>query len=665
MRYKIKNIVRSFTPGIVFNVLNAFHRKQQDGKKGKTREILLSFKKVADESEYVRQFSTAVKRVNIKKEFYINPFDSSVVRQIACKSQQIVSITPDFDRILNFSIIEYRKRINLLHSKYLKEPLLKLLDSIEFLTNRVVNVLDEKDIRESQLKSYYKRLLDTTPQSFDEALQKILFFDALFWQMNHMHIGLGRLDVVLKPYYLNDIENNIITKDKAKELLKHFLHSLSRDTKAKSVSLIGDTGQYILLGGVDKNGKNVDNELTELFLEIFAEYDRPDPKLILRVNGDTSRSVWQKAVKCLATGIGSPLIVNETVVLQGMEQFGYRKEDLYQLGTSACWEPLIIGKSFDQNNPLPNIVSLAPLNAMLKERKPYADFNEFLSDYKNRLGEHIRKSVKDINFDVSPLFTLFTDDCLEREKDFTKGGARYDYHGIQIVSFPNTINALLNIKKYVFEDKLLSLEECNDIVCKNYNGREDLLLLMQSNPEKYGSTKENVVSLTNDLIDFVGKISDTITINGNKVKVGFSSSQYIAQSANFEASLDGRKNAEPFAVHISPISSDIDIVEILDFASLLHYDKNKMNGNVADFTIPDSFLKSPEKLIDLLATACKKGVFQIQLNVLKKEVLIDAKAHPEKYPQLIVRVWGFSAYFNDLPEAYKDNLIRRATLYAS
>ena len=88
-----------------------------------------------------------------------------------------------------------------------------------------------------------------------------------------------------------------------------------------------------------------------------------------------------------------------------------------------------------------------------------------------------------------------------------------------------------------------------------------------------------------------------------------------------------------------------------------------MNGNVVDFIVPASYSKNPDKLATILKTACKKGIFELQLNVLDKKTLIDAKAHPEKYPNLIVRVWGFSAYFNDLPEEYKDNLIQRAELY--
>ena len=128
--------------------------------------------------------------------------------------------------------------------------------------------------------------------------------------------------------------------------------------------------------------------------------------------------------------------------------------------------------------------------------------------------------------------------------------------------------------------------------------------------------------------------------------------------------MDGRKSGEPFAVHISPVSKNIGIQEIVDFATGLNYSDNRINGNVVDYIIPTSFMKNPDKLEVLIKDGMNKGIFELQLNVLDAEILKDAKLHPEKYPNLVVRVWGFSAYFNDLPIEYKDNLIKRAENYA-
>ena len=261
------------------------------------------------------------------------------------------------------------------------------------------------------------------------------------------------------------------------------------------------------------------------------------------------------------------------------------------------------------------------------------------------------------------MFSLYFDDCIANNKDFGNGGARYNYHGLLIVGLPNLVNSLLNIKEYVFKKRMYSLLDCLECINSNYVGHEDMLRLFRSGDSKFGRSIESVVNLTNELMSEISKAVSKRTIKGSRIKVGFSSPSYIGLAKEYPASLDGRKKGEPFAVHISPISSRIDISEILDFASKLDYRDNRINGNVVDFILPATYVKMPDKLVSIIRNACAKGVFELQLNVLDKKILLDAKANPDKYPNLIVRVWGFSAYFNDLPQEYKDNLIARAELY--
>ena len=165
------------------------------------------------------------------------------------------------------------------------------------------------------------------------------------------------------------------------------------------------------------------------------------------------------------------------------------------------------------------------------------------------------------------------------------------------------------------------------------------------------------------MMTYIGDCVSKLTINGKPVKVGFSSPNYIAQSGNVGASMDGRRNGEPFAVHISPISAHVGIAQIIDFASQLNYTGNRINGNVVDLIIPTSYVRHKSKLKDILKHAISKGIFEMQINTLDSKTLIDARSNPDKYKHLIVRVWGFSAYFNDLPNEYKDNLIERAKMY--
>lgn len=617
-------------------------------------------------NSFVKQSARQYQLINIDAStYYIYPYDSWVARIVYHKKTMITSVTPDYATVIDSNLSELEQTLRNMPETGFAEKELKMIGNIRWLQKRIVaSLTDRKDERGKVLTQYMQRILDCVPETLDEAIQKLLFYNALFWQAGHWQCGLGRLDLALYKYYAHDIANGIITRESGKTLIRQMCLVLGKDMKAKSRALIGDTGQYILLGGIDKEGNTVQNDLTEIFLEVFTELKVPDPKLILRVNPNTSDVVWRKAIDCILTGCGSPLIINENLVMKGMEEFGYKKEDVWNFGTSACWEPLIIGKSFDQNNPLLNIPVIDSLNKFIAEERTSDNFVDFLNEYKKRLEKQVLKNIRDVDFDCSPLYSLFFDECIKRQKDFSEGGATYAYHGVQIVSFPNLINALLNIKAYVFDRKLFTLNDCRLALKANFKGYEDMREALLSNPLKFGSTDQTVLELTKELMAF---ISDTVaekTMNGNKAKVGFSSSHYIIVSKGVGASLDGRHNGEPFAVHISPVSSKIDLQEVLDFAGSLDYSGNRMNGNVVDFILPKAYADMPDKLTVILKNAMTNGVYELQLNVLDAATLKDAKAHPEKYPYLVVRVWGFSAYFNDLPEEYKDNLIKRAEAYA-
>jgi pyruvate-formate lyase len=617
------------------------------------------------------QFEKMLSKINYTiKNHYVYPLDENILR---CTSQNItgiVSLTPDYETIVHSSLNDLKQNLEKSSASEFSKRELITIDAIHCLAKKIQRTLCKESknkgtSRANELADYFESFLDRPAQSLDEALQKILFYNALFWQNGHQHNGLGRLDKILFPYYESDLKNKLLTKVKAKKILTDFIKTLGNNTKFKSSGLIGDTGQVILLGGISKKGE-IANDLTEIFLEIFAELALPDPKLILRANKNTSDSIWERSVKCILTGIGSPLIMNEERIIPLMCNYGYEKEDCYEFGTSACWEPLIIGKSFDQNNSVPNIVALTPLNNLIlnSEDMQFTGFQSFYTKLKDDLTSMILSINTRLIFDKSPLLSLFFDDCLLKQKDIGEGGAKYNYHGILTVGLPNLVNALLNIKHFVFIEKIFTLEQCKKALLNNFEGYQDMKELFTNASDKFGSVSDLSLNITNELMAVIADAVNQIRIDGKKVKVGFSSPAYIDASINYPASMDGRNQGTPFATHISPISKNIDLSDILCFASKLDYPENGINGNVIDFIVPPAFIKRPDKLIDVLKISILNGIFELQLNVLNKEQLKDAKLHPEKYPDLIVRVWGFSAYFNDLPEEYKENLIKRAELYA-
>jgi formate C-acetyltransferase len=185
--------------------------------------------------------------------------------------------------------------------------------------------------------------------------------------------------------------------------------------------------------------------------------------------------------------------------------------------------------------------------------------------------------------------------------------------------------------------------------------------LLKTNKIRFGNDEKKVIELSNKVTFMLSKILKKYrNIYGGTLKFGLSAPSYISDSVGFEASLDGRRNGEPFQVHIS---SDVAVAytEIVNFASKIEYSDQRFNANVVDFIVTPSFIdKNFDKFVDFLIFSIEMGFFQLQMNVVSSEILIRAKENPQEFPNLIVRVWGFSSYFNDLPEEYKNLLIKRA-----
>lgn len=531
-----------------------------------------------------------------------------------------------------------------------------LFDSIVNYINRVIDSLDDNNKRTKELKKYFKRIISNDVSSFDEALQRILFYNQLLWQTGHKLMGLGRLDKILYEYYINDINLNVITKETAKEMLGNFLSILHVDYEYKSNELLGDIGQLIILGGNDKDGNYLCNDLTFMFIDLVKELQIPDPKILLRVSKKTPKEIIKSSIDCIKTGIGSPLFANDDIIIKSLLSAGYSKDDVYNYGVSACWEPLIIGSSFDQNN-LIDLRFLYPLEYILNnyDLTIFESFDELLNAYKEEMYYYVKDIVEYINsidFQEDPLLSIFVNDCVFNNKDIAHGGARYNNVGVLSVGISNLINSLLIIKKYVFDDKRYTLEELNN---RRINNDFDGLEIVK----KFGNDDKYVIELTNKIMNIT---SDEFKKYKNKFggnfKFGLSSAGYITTSYNSESSLDGRSENTPYNVHIS--YDGIAPTELINFASQLDYSINKFNANVVDYIVSPDFIDSNyDDFLNFIILSIKNGFFEMQMNVVSSSTLIEAKNNPDKFPNLIVRVWGFSAYFNDLPEEYKNILIDR------
>jgi len=575
------------------------------------------------------------------------------------------NLTIDYSKILDNGLISLKYSEDECTNKFCRDYN-SIIDSLITLVKRVKVKLNKTKCKGYKDKiKWFDGIIDRPAGGFCDAIQRILFINQILWQTTHYLNGLGDLDSKLFKYFEIDYNAGKIDDNSALEIIKEFYKTLHRYYWYKSNVLMGDTGQVLVLGKSKINGEYCCNKLTYLFIKALEDLCLPDPKVVLRVSKNIPDDLLNTALKCISTGVGAPLFANDEVIIPALINFGVEKEDAYNYTTSACWEPLIGGKSSSLNNQTCLNYVRALDNLIKRENlSNIKEFDEFKKKYFEYLSKNINAIKRILNnnrLQYDPLLSVFMDDCRAKKKDISVGGAKYHNVGITSVGLGNVVNALFNIKKFVFDEKIFELEDVRKMLITNFKDNKQYKDMLKIADKKYGSDDKDVILFVNEIMEFVTECTKDFNYYlGGKLKWGLSAPSYIDNAKGFPASFDGRSKGEPFYVHISNDTSKA-YTELMNFAGSLKYGDNRFNGNVVDLMISPSFLKDNfDKFVDFLKTAISTGFFEMQINVISSDMLIEAKKDPEKFPNLIVRVWGFSSYFNDLPNEYKEVLIERA-----
>lgn len=575
------------------------------------------------------------------------------------------ALPPNYSLVIHSSINELIRE-NQRKEGDVAQQNVNLLQEILRYIERIIAEIDvclmrhpEQSERLLKSKYYFKRMKEYPAETLEEGLQRILFWSSLFWQTGHTLLGLGRLDKILDGLNLPE------KKEETEHLIMEFYQELHKYYEYKSSVILGDTGQIIILGGTENDGSYFCNDLTYEFIKAMIKFRKPDPKLLLRVSSKMPQDLLELGIECIATGIGCPLLANDEVIIPALKEFGYLHEDACNYVTSACWETLSYGKSWGRGN-LADINFAKILVDTYKSNRfeKCASFDGVMSLYISFLQKEVKSCLKrldSIKWEPNPLMTLFTENCVEADKDVSEGGAKYHDYGILSVGLANAVDSLMNIREFVFsENPFFSLKELKKAGLDNYAGRE---IIEKKLAEKfyYGRDDKTVTELVAYITGVIEESCESYrNPYGGKVKFGVSSPNYVSQGKICGATLDGRKAGMPLAVHISG-KNGLAHTELINFAGALDYNGVRANAGVVDFFVSPDFIKNNfEKFVLFIKSAIEVGFFELQLNVVSSKTLIEAKKNPELYPELIVRVWGFSAYFKDLPEEYQDVLIQRA-----
>ncbi len=552
-----------------------------------------------------------------------------------------------------------------------------------------------------QMADNMKQLQTGAPQTYWQAVQLMYFIQFLIWTEGNYLIPLGRTDQILYPFYKNDIDHGILTYDFAFEILEAFFMKLNYEidrTHGGSIKINSDTGQSITVGGVDpKTGEDVTNEMTMMILDAKCDMRVTDPKVHLRIHSGTPETVWEKAAYLNSLGMGFPTYDNdETIIPAFLSYPEYTLEHARDYAASGCWEMTIQGRSLNRN--VGSVCALRCLewalndgqfilgipdaehaSGMIDDRygittgKPewFDTYEKLFNAFKVQMKHYIGMVTSYVNrsqISPSPFYSSMMEGPIERGKDFSDNGAIYNETDFQLAALSNTADSLYAIKKLVYDDKLFTLSEFNEILRNNWEGHEPLRQRVLNEFPRFGNADPVVDAIANDIVKhFTYEVTKHENAAGQTYRARVSSaSSYIYGSRILGASADGRKAREIYSDNLSPMVGADRKGPTAIVRSCGNLDFSKCSGGgVLDMKFHPSSLNTEEgreKFVALLKTYCKLGGLQTQINVLDNKILLDAQKHPENYRDLIVRIWGFSTYFTALDKHWQDHIIARSTL---
>lgn len=492
--------------------------------------------------------------------------------------------------------------------------------------------------------------------TFREALQFFRILHFSLWLEGCYHNTVGRFDQYMYPYFAHDLAAGVETPESAEELLADFFLSFNKDSDLYPGQQQGDNGQSMVLGGCDAEGNDCFNALSEMCLRVSKRLLMIDPKINLRVCSKTPIEVYRLGSELTAAGLGFPQYNNDDVIIPALEAYGYRHEDACNYVVAACWEFIIPGVGYEIVNIGAYNLPQAVREATFSYLPGAPDFETFLAgvDSTVRAGA-VEKTAKKCAaaFLPSPLYDLLIPE------------RRYRNFGFHVTGIAGAADALAAIRCHVFEKKDVDVPRLLSGLETDFEKDPQLLRLLRYESPKMGCDDDAVDSLATRLLDdFADGLEGKRNDYGGCYRAGTGTAMYYLWHANkIGATADGRRKGEPFGTNFSPnlFTKTPGPVSVIRSFTKQHLGR-VCNGGPLTLEFASSMFADPEstaKLAELVRFFILRGGHQLQLNAVNAEKLKDAQKHPENYGQLVVRIWGWSAYFVELDREYQDHVIAR------
>lgn len=530
-------------------------------------------------------------------------------------------------------------------------------------------------------------------RTFREAVNGLWILQVAIHAENiNMAISPGRLDQILYPWYAKDRAAGTLTLKEALELVGCLWLKLNDNTNLvpeTSEELFGGAGTVpaVTVGGITADGEDAVNDLTYLMLRITELLKTRDPSLNARYHLEKNGAEYRDRVaEVIASTKSVPAFYNDLAAIHTLENQGIATEDARDYAIIGCVELAASGRSYDASSSIMlNLVSALEL-ALYNGTRPvtgdeqigpatgsaesFPTFEAFWEAFKKQLGWLIGEAVE-LNemmgkthqeYLPTPLLSALFEGPMEKGKDLIFGGARYNSSGATHIGFADTVDSLNAIEKGVFIDRRVTFPELIAALKRDFEGDAALHAYLVNRTPKYGSEDPIAVKNSHNLLRFLYETYQGYTnYRGGRYRPAYWTMTNHAGQGKLSGALpNGRKANRIFASGITPVSQ-----AATELAACLNavggIDVLHIPGGEA-FNLKYSAIQDEEdlrKFSQAIEAYFRTGGLHIQFNILSYETLLDAKAHPENYPELLVRVSGYSAYFKDLNEAMKDEIITR------
>ncbi len=544
------------------------------------------------------------------------------------------------------------------------------------------------------------------PRDLQEAIQ-------MYW---FVHLGTvtelngwdcmnpGHIDQHLFPFYQKGLADGTMTREKAKELISCFWIKFNNQPAPPKVGVTAlESGTYndftnINIGGIDKNGNNAVNELSYIILEVQEELHELQPGLSIHVSKVTPDEFVMAGAKVIRQGHGYPSVFNPDVYTKELVRQGKAQEDANEGGCSGCIEVGAFGKeAYILTGYLntPKILEITLNNGIdpmtgkklgleTGDPRTFTTYEQLYEAYHQQMVYFVNMKLAVNNY-IERMFSLyapatflslFIDDCITRGRDYYSGGARYNTTYIQCTGLGTITDSLSTLKKHVFEDKKFTMDELLKAVGCNW-GREDNCQLSTANCQLekmrqfilnrtpfFGNDDEYADSIAVKVYDdLVEAIEGHPNTRGGKTQLNMLSTtchNYFGSVCG--ASVNGRLAHFAISDGTSPAHGADTHGPTAVIKSLGKLDQTKSGGTLLNVRFVPALLKRDEdlrKLVSLIRAYFNMGGHHIQFNIVDTQTLLDAQQQPEEYKDLLVRVAGYSDYFNDMTEQLQNEIIAR------